>query len=96
MIVPSMPRHDFNFLLIPALAIHAGSRVHSLTFPGPAQKEVVLSLSCCSKGDQALGLFLAHQLEFPSRVCDSLDLVFTEVTQGLVKMFSVDICMTEN
>lgn len=38
MIVPGMPRHDFNFLLIPALAVHTGSTVHSLTSPGTSPK----------------------------------------------------------
>lgn len=33
-----MPRHDFDFLLIPALAMHAGGTVHSLTSPGTSPK----------------------------------------------------------
>lgn len=93
MIAPSMPKHDFNSLLIPALAMHWST---SSLLLEPAQNQVVLSLSCSSKGDQALAWFLAHQFGFPSAVCDSLDLVFTGVTQSLVKMFSEEICMTEN
>lgn len=31
---PSMPRHDFISLLVPALAMHSGGTDHSLTSPG--------------------------------------------------------------